>query len=89
LKVTPLTKNFKRLVSNVISKFKFTSAAPGVGIPGTRVSLRGWRFVSRSGLVGVDVVSGSRAGAPEYLRIAEFMPPAKPVGPILGFARIQ
>jgi hypothetical protein len=47
--------------------------------------VKGWRFVSRSGLVlGVFVVVGSEFGAPMYLRIAELTPPVKLVSPKLG-----
>ena len=72
-----------------MSRFKLTSAAPGLGIPGAAGSLRGWRLVStRRLLIFCDVV-GSASDAPLYRRMAELSPPVKVAFGILGKARIQ
>lgn len=90
-----LTENFWATVSSEMTKFRLTSAAPGIGIPGARGLKRGWRFVSSIGLVDATCgvvgsgVMGSKMGAAIYLRIAELIPPSKPVLPLLGLARIQ
>ena len=80
-----LTVNFRSLTLNAMNRFRLTSAAPGIGIPGAPGLERGWRFVSSiglvdatSGVVGGSGVMGSMIGAVIYLRIAELMPPSKP-----------
>lgn len=61
------------------------SAPPTLGLPGTGVGTRGWRFVSRRGLVlFLNCVLGSHLSALAYRRIAELMPPAKVVLPKFG-----
>ena len=68
---------------------RFTSAAPAPATPGGVDPSRGCSSVSKSKLLLVSLVTGSTSSAPEYLRIAELIPPSKPGTPLLGFARIQ
>ena len=71
-------------------RLKVMSAAPSTCTPGAPGFSRGWRFVSSIGLIdAITGVEGSAMGALIYLRIAELMPPAKPVLPRVGLARIQ
>ena len=76
--VAPLTVNFRLAKSKFMARLRLTSAAPGVGTPGAAALTRGWRLVSTKGLEIVDVVVGSAMWAPQYRRIAELRPPAKP-----------
>jgi hypothetical protein len=82
-----LTVNLKVVKLRPIARLSATSA--GADPPGAPGFSDGCKFVSRSGLEVEEVVVGSVLGAPMYRRIAELIPPSKPVVPRLGLARTQ
>ena len=90
---TPFILYRNELALTSWKKFKTTSAPPGQGKPGAVFpGPNGLKSVSRRGRIERAMsVSGSRSGAPTYLRIAELIPPSKPVGPrgALGSALTQ
>ena len=88
--VVPPTVNFRSpLALNKTFKLIFTSACPRPWTPGAPGLVRGRRLVSNIGLLTEETVVGSAIGAVLYLKMAELIPPAKPVVPKFGSARIQ
>ena len=89
IKVALLTVNSPAVKLNWMLRFKLTSAAPGLGIPGAAGDVSGWRLVSTRALVVFWDVVGSALGAPLYRRMAELSPPLKVALGVLGKERIQ
>jgi len=73
-----LTLKSRVAKENWTSRLILTSAAPRLPTPGAAGFARGTMLVSDSDIATIETVVGSATVAPEYLRIAEFVPPAKP-----------